>query len=203
MTIEQPIRPFLSTSGSHWPIHDMENVTLVCRGLSWSLPQDDEIRYDYFWFINGTRYDPVKEQLPAGHQVPADSKGNELVVTDVTIADNGRVYSCMTSEDGSTLESPVSNTVTLPVWGEFEKTLQVLTTHSGEVFTTDKNARSSTETASKWRFGRSLGWMLGLNLYAACPACRRNFIRYYSTYAGMFDQRIINHKSACRGVYLQ
>ena len=117
------MRPFLSISGSHWPIHDLENVTLVCHGLSWSLPQEQALRYNYFWSINGTRYDPVKEQLPAGHQVPANSKGNELFVTDVTMTDNGRMYSCMTSEDGSVLEVPESNTVTLFVWEKSEETV--------------------------------------------------------------------------------
>ena len=97
----QPNRPFLSISGSHWPIHDLENVTLVCHGLSRLLPQEQALRYSYFWSINRTRYDPVKEQLPAGHQVPANSKGNELVVTDVMMTNDGRVCSCLTSEEGS------------------------------------------------------------------------------------------------------
>ena len=135
MTTEQPIRPFLSISGSHWPLHDLENVTLVCQGLSWSLPQDEKIRYNYFWSINGTRYDPVKEQLPVGHQVLANSKGNELVVTGVMMTDNGRVYSCMTSEDGSRLESLESNTVKLLVLTEYESTVQVTTMVGAEVFT--------------------------------------------------------------------
>ena len=160
--IELSVPPFISFA-SPWPIHDSKNVTLVCHSVFDSLPQDEQIRHSYFWSINGTRYDPVKEQLPAGHQVPANSKGNALVVTDVTMTDDGRAYSCMMSEDGSRLESPESNTVMLSVAEEHKRIMQVST--NGEE-TSDFSSNASSQTHDGNESGSMmLNWQIIITVY--------------------------------------
>ena len=89
-------------SGTQLPVFEGQPVTFVCNAFTRSVPEELAPPFNYFWFINGTRY-RLNDSLPEGHRF--NSTGRQLLVSGLTLKGSGRRYGCSVQEEHSDYES--------------------------------------------------------------------------------------------------
>ena len=107
-----PPTPIMTMSGSNLPVFEGQPVTFVCNAFTRSVPEELVPPFNYFWFIDGTRY-RLNDSLPDGHR--RNSTGRQLLVSGLTLNDNGRRYGCSVQEEHSEYESDRSEEETVVV----------------------------------------------------------------------------------------
>ena len=95
------------------PSVEGQPITFACNAFTRSVPEELAPPFNYFWFIDGTRY-RLNDSLPGGHRL--GSTGRQLLVSGLTLKDSGRRYGCSVQEEHSDYESDRSEEKTVVVF---------------------------------------------------------------------------------------